>query len=194
MRESSPDKTTPDKESCTAEIWANFQYEQLETLFRQVETAKKEWQLSLDSIRDMVILVELDGTIHRCNRAFREFLGLSYEEILRKDFASLLRKFGIEMNGLDLKALNARFHISGKWLGVRSYPYTDFETNDITRVVVIMLEVTANKGTEEKVRFVWGNNVYSRMDGGKASSSQPESEMGVVDALTPPETLTKALN
>lgn len=194
MREESSEGMTSGREQGPAKIWAGFQYEQLETLFRQVETAKKEWQLSLDSIRDMVVLIELDGTVHRCNRAFKEFLGLSYEEILRKDIASLLRKFGIEMTGLDLKALNARFNISGKWFGVRSYPYSDFETADLTRVVVIMLDVTSKKVTEEKVQFVWGKNVYFRLDGGKASSFQPKSGMGGLDARTPPETLTKAIN
>jgi PAS domain-containing protein len=131
-------------------------YMELEHLFRKVVFAKKEWEQSLDSIRDMVILSDLDGTIHRCNRAFRDFIGLPYETILRENFLSLLLAFGIRMNGLDLNGLNARFHISGKWFAARSYPYTDFETGNITRVVIILSDVSARKVSEEKVRFVWG--------------------------------------
>jgi PAS domain-containing protein len=142
---------------------------ELETIFNQVETAKREWEHSIDSIRDMVILSDLDGTIHRCNRAFKEFLGLSYEEIVRENIVSLLSEFGIGMDGLDLKTLNARFHISGNWFVVRSYRYTDFETGNITRVVIIMLGVSGRKVPEEKVQFVWGHTGNPRQGDGQAN-------------------------
>lgn len=174
IREKSPDEPTSGRDADPAELWAGFQYEELENLFRQVETAKKEWQLSLDSIRDMVILSDLDGAIHRCNRAFRDFIGMSYGDILRENIASLLMKYGIDMKGLDLKALNARFHISGKWFGVRSYPYTDIGTDNITRVVIIMLDVSARKVTEDKVQFVWGHRGHSGPDDGQAGPRHQE--------------------
>lgn len=171
IREEPLDGTTSNRDVIPAEIWAGFQYEELKNLFHQVETAKKEWQSSLDSIRDMVILSNLDGTIHRCNRAFRDFIGLPYEEILRGNIAPLLARVGIELEGLDLKALNARWYISGKWFGVRSYPYTDYGTANITRVVIIMLEVSGRNVAEEKVQFVWGHKVQTRLEGEKESLS-----------------------
>ena len=131
-------------------------YLELENLFHKVVLAKKEWEQSLDSIQEMVILSDLDGTIHRCNRAFRDFIGMPYEMILRENFLSLLLAFGIRMDDLDLNSLNARFHISGKWFAARSYPYTDLETGNITRVVIILSALTARKVSEEKVQFVWG--------------------------------------
>lgn len=170
IREEPIDESTSNGDSSPAETWAGFQYEQLENRFHQVEVAKKEWQLSLDSIKEMVVLSDLDGTIHRCNRAFRDFIGLPYEEILRENFASLLARFGIDMKGIELKTLNARFHISGKWFGVRSYAYKDFETDNITRVVIMMLDVSARKGTEEKVQFVWGRSEHSRHEDGQTKS------------------------
>lgn len=195
IREESRVAAQPDEDLTPARIRAGFQYEQLEALFRQVEAAKREWQMSLDSIRDMVVLADCDGTIHRCNRAFKEFLGLSYEEILQKNIASLLVKFGIEMKELELKSLNARFHISGKWFGVRSYPYTDFETGNITRVAIIMRDVQTKSVAEEKVRFVWGNKTYSRLDGGKESSSHPDSDADIGEPPTaPPEAPARAAN
>lgn len=192
-----PGEATPNDAIRAAGPWTASRYEQLENLFRQVETAKREWQLSLDSIRDMVILTEPDGTIQRCNRAFRDFTGLSYEEILRENIASLLARFGIEMNGLNLKELNARFHISGKWFGVRSYPCTDFETGNITRIVVIMLDVSAKKVAEEKVWFVWGKRGYARPDGGKEPPPHPKSQgdqAGIGDTPTPSETPPEAIH
>jgi PAS domain-containing protein len=182
IREKPLDETMAGRDLSPAEIWAGFQYEQLESLFHQVEAAKKEWQLSVDSIKEMVVLSDLDGRIHRCNRAFRDFTGLPYEEILMENFASLLARFGVDMRGLDLKTLNARLHISGKWFGVRSYPYQDFETGNITRVVIMMLDVSGRKVADEKVQFLWGHKVYTRCDGGKESPSPP------------PEPATRATN
>jgi PAS domain-containing protein len=169
MRGKSLEETMSNKDPSLVEPRPALQYEELETLFHRVEAAKKEWQLSLDSMREMVVLSDLDGAIHRCNRAFKDFIGLPYEEILRENIASLLTEFGIDMKGLDLKALNARFHISGKWFGVRSYSYTDFETTIITRVVIIMLEVSARKVTVDKVQFVWGHTGHSRLDDSPAN-------------------------
>jgi PAS domain-containing protein len=169
MREKSLEETMSPKDTSLVETRPALQYEDLETLFHRVETAKKEWQLSLDSLREMVVLSNLDGVIHRCNRAFKEFIGLPYEEILRKNIASLLTELGIDMKGLDLKALNARFRISEKWFGVRSYSYTDFETTNITSVVIVMVEVSARKLTEDKVQFVWGHTRHSMHHYGQAN-------------------------
>lgn len=127
----------------------------LETLFYQVEAAKKEWERSLDSIEDMVILSDLDGTIHRCNCAFKDFIGLQYEDIRGKNLVSLLSSFGIEGKDLDLKDLNARINIMGKWFIVKSFPYKDFETGNITKSVIIMNVAATNKGSA-RVQFVWG--------------------------------------
>lgn len=169
MREESLEETISDKDISIVGTRPALQYEELEKLFHRVETAKKEWQLSLDSMREMVVLSNLDGAIHRCNRAFKDFIGLPYEEILRKNIASLLTEFGLDMKGLDLKALNARFCISEKWFGVRSYSYTDFETTNITRVVIVMVDVSARKLTEDKIQFVWGHTKHSKHHCGQSN-------------------------
>jgi PAS domain S-box-containing protein len=135
----------------------------LESLFYQVEAAKKEWERSLDSIEDMVILSDLDGTINRCNRAFKDFIGRPYEEIRGKNLAFLLSNFAIEVKDLDLKDLNVRLNIMGKWFIVTSYPYEDFEAGNITKAVIVMHDVTTNKGSA-RVQFIWGRAGHYRPD------------------------------
>lgn len=141
-----------------------LQYRNPEYIFLQVESAKREWERSLDSIRDMVVLSDLDGMIHRCNRAFSEFIGLSFQEIVQANFVSLLESRGIEIHGLDLGTLNARINTSGKWYSVRAYPYMEFESANITRVVIIMRDVSEGKMSDEKVQFVWGHMGHFPMD------------------------------
>ncbi len=124
-------------------------------LFHQVETAKEEWERSLDSIDHMVLLSDLDGTIHRCNRAFKNFIGRSYAEILKENFASLMSGFGIEVKDLDIRNLNARLYIMGKWFVVTSYPIEEIETGNVVKAVILLQEVTASRGSA-KVQFIWG--------------------------------------
>ncbi len=130
-------------------------------LFHQVETAKEEWERSLDSIEHMVILSDLDGTIHRCNRAFKDFIGRTYAEILKENFASLMSNFGIEVKDLDIRNLNARLYIMGKWFIVTSYPIEEIETGNVVKAVILLQDVTATKGSA-KVRFLWGRAGHYR--------------------------------
>lgn len=147
----------------------------MESLFYQVEAAKKEWQRSLDSIDHMVILSGLDGTIHRCNRAFKDFIGRPYEEILRRNLTSLLSNFAVEVKDFDLKNLNARLNIMGKWFIMTSSPYEDSVAGDITKVVIIMHNVTTERSA--RVQFVWGRAGGYRPDESHANQlpASPET-------------------
>ena len=136
-------------------------------LFHQVETAKKEWERSMDSIEQMVILSDLDGTIHRCNRAFRDFIGRTYAETMGENFASLMSDFGIEAKDLDIRNLNARLYITGKWFIVTSYPIEENGTGNVGKAVIIMQDVTTTKGTA-KVKFIWGRAGHYRPEGSPA--------------------------
>lgn len=177
FRGEAPSTSDPWPEGKNPKAGKSTRYREMETLFRRVEVAKREWEKSLDAIQDMVILSDLDGAIHRCNRAFRDFVGLPYEEIVRQNILSLLTKFGIEREELDLKALNARIHISGKWFAVRSHPYTDFETAHITRVVIVIRRMSPRKVSEEKVQFVWGNTGNPRPDGRVVERVPPQKKI-----------------
>lgn len=151
------------KGSSSRQKQAALENKNLKNLFYQVESAKKEWEQSLDSIEEMIILSDLDGTIHRCNRAFMDFVDLPYEKIRGENLASLLSNFGVELKDLDLKDLNARLNVMGNWFLVKSYPCKDFETGNITKAVIIMHVVSTNMRSA-KVQFVWGRAEYYRPD------------------------------
>ena len=142
---------------------ATLQDKNLQSLFYQVEAAKMEWERSLDSIKDMIIVSDLYGTIHRCNRPFKDFIDLPYDEIRKKNVVSLLSNVGIELKDLDLKDLNARLNIMGKWFAVRSYPYEDSETGNVNKVVITMHDMATNNASA-RVRFYWGRSGNSRPD------------------------------
>ena len=63
---------------------------ELERLFASVEQAKYEWQVALDCIADMILLVDQSGRVKRCNEAFIRFVGCSYLDVLGKDWQRML--------------------------------------------------------------------------------------------------------
>lgn len=68
----------------------------LNATFRLVEQAKYEWQMTLDCISEMILLVDDNGRICRCNQAFIRFVDLSYFAVLGKNWRAILRADGLE--------------------------------------------------------------------------------------------------
>ncbi|GAB4471723.1 MAG: hypothetical protein Kow0088_05680 [Anaerolineales bacterium] len=51
--------------------------------------AKKEWEVTFDAVRDMILIVDQKGTIIRCNRVVVEQLGRTFQEIIGKNINQL---------------------------------------------------------------------------------------------------------
>ena len=75
-------------------------YQALNSLFQQVETAKKEWEKTMDCVGDMIILTDDEGKIKRVNHMVRKFTEKPYEEILGKNWEDLIIEHGLEATKL----------------------------------------------------------------------------------------------
>lgn len=69
------------------------------TIDNLVARARNEWEATADAVPELVFLASPEGTVVRCNRAAREFLGLTFGEIIGQDLCALLAATGLE--GLD---------------------------------------------------------------------------------------------
>lgn len=58
------------------------QREELNQLFQMVERGKKEWERTLDCIKEVVVLVDSEGKIRRCNQALVELTGKGFKELI----------------------------------------------------------------------------------------------------------------
>ena len=65
-------------------------------LFQQVETAKQEWENTLDHLRDFIILTDSEHRIRRYNRILSEMSGLSSSDLLGMDWRQLLQETGFK--------------------------------------------------------------------------------------------------
>lgn len=119
-----------------------MKHEQLTDLFRQVEQGKREWEQTMDCIDDMVAMVNSEGKIKRCNRAFMSLVGcgtpgspefqMTYPQLISTDWRQLLRDAGLEIDSLE-NLSGELFHPSSqRWLTLKTYPYDDGRGQVIT--------------------------------------------------------------
>lgn len=106
-------------EAATAELERKQQ--ERERLLKLVEAAKREWEKTMDCIGDMVVLADAEGRVRRCNRAFMEFAGRSYAQILGQDLAGLLQELGLGVNACLGKGIESFHEPSGRWFFLKEY-------------------------------------------------------------------------
>ena len=100
-----------------------LKHEQLANLFRQVEKGKREWESSMDCIDDLVAMVDSEGLVRRCNRAFVEFTGCPLERMQFRDWRELLRAAGLDIDSLEGMRGELFHEPSRRWLTLNTYPY-----------------------------------------------------------------------
>jgi two-component system NtrC family sensor kinase len=66
------------------------QHRTLDKLFAQIESAKQEWEDTLDCISDIVLMCDTKGNIQRCNASFCTLIDMPYDAIIGKSWAGIL--------------------------------------------------------------------------------------------------------
>jgi two-component system NtrC family sensor kinase len=78
-----------------------LKHSELNAMFSLVTSGKREWEDTMDSIPEMVLMCNPSGAITRCNRAVTTFTGLSYNQILGLDCLELFVRSGMEIISCD---------------------------------------------------------------------------------------------
>jgi two-component system, NtrC family, sensor kinase len=78
-----------------------LKHSELNAMFSLVNIGKREWEDTMDSIPEMVLMCGPSGAITRCNRAVTTFTGLSYNQILGLDCLELFVRSGMEIVSCD---------------------------------------------------------------------------------------------
>lgn len=66
----------------------------LQDIYGQVEQAKREWEQTLDHLRDVVLLADSENRIRRSNLLFAEITGKSVQELVGRDWRDLISEAG----------------------------------------------------------------------------------------------------
>ena len=120
-------------------------HQELTRLFAQVEAVKKEWEMTMDHVGDMVVLADAEGKIKRCNRAFQDFVGLTYDRILGADWVELLHQHDLITGMIYLQSMELYHEPSNRWYELNPYPFRDEEMPELSGTVVTIHDATELK-------------------------------------------------
>jgi PAS domain S-box-containing protein len=115
-----------------------------------IETAKREWEQSMDCILDVVVLADANGRILRCNKMLCTLTGKSYKQLLNSPWRDVLREEGFA--GIaDPAECSELFHKNGKWFQCSVYDLKVKDQSFVPGSVISLHDITDLKTAEEKM-------------------------------------------
>lgn len=121
------------------------QHKKLDGLFKQVEQAKREWEVTLDCINDIVILADKNGMVMRSNRAFAQLVNSSITEILDRPWHELLGFPPPPMGISHVFSWDFFHQPTQRWFLISTYPFTEWGSTSTAGQVITMNDRTAIK-------------------------------------------------
>lgn len=95
---------------------------ELEELFNQVSSGKKEWEQTMDCLQDIIILTDDNGRVLRTNQKFTELSGRSYEQILGIKLTDTLADLALILGRKHNPASFEYFHQpTERWYWINTY-------------------------------------------------------------------------
>ncbi len=133
-------------------------------LFRQVETSRREWVHSFDSMSDCMATIGLDFRIQRCNEAFSRMVGiptkpligrLCYEVVHMTDRPPLDCPMDrCRKEHRTCEAVRQEPHLGNRWLRIRAEPVRGPEAAT-TGVLHIIEDITQDRRQRESRERVY---------------------------------------
>lgn len=121
-------------------------------LDEQVTRAKREWEETLDSLKDFVILTDSGHHVRRCNRFLCDMTGTSFSEVIGRDWRELLAETGfrfIDFNGRQGELIKTKSH---RHYDLNIYPMTEPGNGQITGYVVSLHDTTEIRTMTEELK------------------------------------------
>ncbi len=122
-----------------------------------VTKAKIEWEKTFDSVTELIILIDKEFNIIRCNKSFSDFTGLAISELIGKKchefFAPEPEQFAhckdFMLRGEPIT--RAEMNIKDNyWFYINSQPIKD-KKGDFKHTVIIATDITDMKDTQQKL-------------------------------------------
>lgn len=123
--------------------------EVLTETFRAIEAAKKDWELTLNCLEDVVVLVDQEGRILRCNQVLTTLTGRPHHELLKKRWEEVIQEGGFRQipSASDRREFS---HPTGRWFVLHAYPVKDAERAGLAAVFTLK-DITERKIMESQL-------------------------------------------
>jgi two-component system NtrC family sensor kinase len=119
------------------------QHEALTQLFRQVHRAKREWEGTIDCLKEVIVLVDESGRVRRCNKALVKLTGKGYPELLGKELSEIFSHDSFADDVLKRQKGEVCHELGGRWFLANSYRLDD--CRDGGGAVVTLYDYTSLK-------------------------------------------------
>src|SRR6185369_7247300 len=119
-----------------------LKHNELSKLFDLVANSKRDWEDTMDSLSEMVLICDRFGVVSRCNRAVTTFSGLTYHEILNVDCMELFARTGLEITGYHGKSGQMQCNGGQRHFELLSNELIQTGSDEIRGVVITIHETT----------------------------------------------------
>ncbi len=102
-------------------------HKELKELFAKVETAKREWERTMDCIGDMILLTDTEGRVRRYNEAARVFAGADHGDLLGVSWKAVFGDVEEDLVPAEGERTEYFHESSGRWFLLGRYGVTDAE-------------------------------------------------------------------
>ncbi len=116
-----------------------------------IETAKREWEQSMDCIRDAVLLADSNGLILRCNKVVSTLTGKTYKELLNRKWQDILSEGGFTSFS-SLADCVEFHHATGRYFECSVYDVPGKELFMSAASVITLHDITDRKKAEDELK------------------------------------------
>jgi two-component system, NtrC family, sensor kinase len=112
--------------------------------FATVEKIKREWEESMDCISDIVILIDANSLVVRCNKMLSSIANKEYTDIISHNWKDVLYEGGFSRD-VDFSESVEIFHNSGKWFLYSIYNIDSNYGSSSLFSVITLHDITESK-------------------------------------------------
>ncbi len=121
VKEDITERKAVEAELAKSRLEMEVNHAKLEQLFAEVAHGKREWEETLDNLRDFIILTDADNRIRRCNQLLAESTGQSVNDLAGVDWRKLLTGAGYSFGRFDGKSGELRNERLGRVYDINVY-------------------------------------------------------------------------
>lgn len=131
--------------------------EEPERFFNEIVTAKQEWESAVDFVDKIIMLVDPEMTLQRCNYALCTITGLPYIDLIGRKWYDVMKLTGFVPIAGDYHMCGGVefFNDStGRWMLLQAYPFYEVVSGESrsVRQVITLNDITETKLATEEIR------------------------------------------
>ena len=117
---------------------------------KAIEAAKREWEQSMDCIKDAVLLIDANGLLLRCNKSLSTLTGKTYRDLLNQSWQDVLNVGGFTMTPGASDCVEYS-HSSGLYFSFSAYDVSDRSHSLATVSIITLHDITDRKKAQDEL-------------------------------------------